>query len=823
MKNKLAIFIALFSVFMVTSYGAYAADVNSSLSGKITDAKTNEPLIGVTVYLPDLKTGAVTDGSGNYKVGHLPSGDFTVTISFLGYKTISEQVLIKGNTAHDFQMSTSTIEQNEIVVTGVSKATQINRSPIPIIAVNRRYITQTLHTNIIDAIAGVPGVSAVTTGPNISKPFIHGLGYNRVLTLYDGMPQQEQQWGDEHGIGVDGYSIDHVEVIEGPASLSYGSDALAGVINLIPTPPAPDGKIVGNVMGEYQTNNGLAGGSAYLSGNRNGFYWLGRISHKSAKNYRNKIDGWVYGTNYEENDATANFGINRGWGYSHWDLTLFDDLQAIPDGSRDSASRKFTMQINDLDSGIRPVVPESLLNSYTLPVLHQHVQLYRIYSSNSFIIGQSDLKLNLGFERSLRREYDYPQQPAIPGLYLQLNTYTYDVKYFFPGSGGWNITVGSNGMYQTNNSTSGTDFLIPDYRQLDLGPFVMAKKSFGKLDLAGGVRYDFRFFNNSGLYAVTDPKTGMAHPVYGADTTGSDRIFSDYKHMFNGFSGNFGATYNITDKMSVKFNLARGYRAPNIAEISSNGVHPGTNVYQIGNPDFKPEFDLQEDLGFSYNADRLSLDLDLFNNNISNYIYNQNVLNAAGGDSVIVAGNQTFKFQQTRAQLYGGSVSLDIHPVKWLHFENSLSVVYGVNKGKKGEVVPDSSKYLPMIAPLHTMTTLRAEMWKRYGRLANGFIKFQMEAYGAQNRAFLAYNTETPTPGYVLFNAGIGTDITNVNGRTLFNISLLANNIFNTAYQSGLSRLKYFEQYPDDPRGYHGIYNMGRNVGLRISVPLDLR
>ncbi|MGH2643368.1 MAG: TonB-dependent receptor, partial [Chitinophagaceae bacterium] len=789
----------------------------------ITDAKTNEPLIGVTIYLPDLKTGAVTDVNGHFKVGHLPSGNFTVSISFLGYKTISEQIPIKGTTHRNFQMNTSTIEQNEVVVTGLSKATQINRSPIPIIAVNHQYITQNLHTNIIDAISNVPGVSALTTGPNVSKPFIHGLGYNRVLTLYDGMRQEEQQWGDEHGIGVDGYSIDHVEVIEGPASLSYGSDALAGVINLIPTPPAPDGKIIGNVMGEYQTNNGLIGGSAMLSGNRNGFYWLGRLSHKSAKNYRDKIDGWVFGTNYEENDATVNLGINRGWGYSHWDLTLFDDLQAIPDGSRDSVSRKFTMQTNDLDTGIRPIVPENLLNSYTLPVLHQHVQLYRIYSSNSFIIGQSNLNLNLGFERSLRREYDYPEQATIPGLFLQLNTYTYDAKYFFPEIGGWNITAGFNGMYQVNTSTAGTDFLIPNYHQFDLGPFVMAKKSFGKLDLAGGVRYDFRFFNNNGLYAITDPKTGMAQPVYGVDTVSADHIFSDYKHMFSGFSGNFGATYNFNSKMSVKFDLARGYRAPNIAEISSNGVHPGTNIYQIGNPGFSPEFDLQEDLGFSYNTDRLSVNLDLFNNNISNYIYNQKVLNYQGQDSVIVPGNETFKFQQTGAQLYGGSISVDVHPLKWLHFGNSLSTVYGVNKGKKGEVVSDSAKYLPLIMPLHTLTELRAEMWKRHGRFANGFAKIQMEVYGAQNRAFLAYNTETPTAGYVLFNAGIGTDITDAKGKTLFNISLLANNIFNTAYQSNMSRLKYMEEYPNDPRGHLGIYNMGRNVGLRISVPLDLR
>ena len=150
------------------------------------------------------------------------------------------------------------------MVTGLSKATQIKRSPVPIVAVSHDYIATNLSTNIIDAIAKVPGVSALTTGPNVSKPFIRGLGYNRILTLYDGVRQEGQQWGDEHGIEVDQYGVERIEVIKGPASLTYGSDALAGVVNLIPYQPAPEGKMIGDILAEYQTNNGLFGGSAML-------------------------------------------------------------------------------------------------------------------------------------------------------------------------------------------------------------------------------------------------------------------------------------------------------------------------------------------------------------------------------------------------------------------------------------------------------------------------------------------------------------------------------------------------------------------------------
>src|SRR5674536_183918 len=135
------------------------------------------------------------------------------------------------------------------------------------ITVSSRELQQNLNTNIIDAISKLPGVSAVTTGPNVSKPFIHGLGYNRVLTLYDGVRIEGQQWGDEHGIEVDENAVDRIEIVKGPASLTYGSDALAGVINLLPAPPVPDSTIKGHVETNYQTNNSLIAAHADISGN----------------------------------------------------------------------------------------------------------------------------------------------------------------------------------------------------------------------------------------------------------------------------------------------------------------------------------------------------------------------------------------------------------------------------------------------------------------------------------------------------------------------------------------------------------------------------
>ncbi|MDP4131730.1 MAG: TonB-dependent receptor, partial [Bacteroidota bacterium] len=218
-----------FSFGQSTSFSRTITGLSGTLSGTVQDSVSGKSIPAATVYIADLKLGAIADESGHYHFSNLPSGTYLVEAHAIGYTTITRNVSISGAVNMNFMLLQQYFEESPVVITGLSKATQIRRSPVPIVSVNHASIVDNLSTNIIDAIAKVPGVSALTTGPNVSKPFIRGLGYNRILTLYDGVRQEGQQWGDEHGIEVDQYGIDRVEVIKGPASLSYGSDALAGV------------------------------------------------------------------------------------------------------------------------------------------------------------------------------------------------------------------------------------------------------------------------------------------------------------------------------------------------------------------------------------------------------------------------------------------------------------------------------------------------------------------------------------------------------------------------------------------------------------------
>ncbi|HEY8783598.1 MAG TPA: TonB-dependent receptor [Mucilaginibacter sp.] len=805
--------------------------VIGTLTGTVTDKADGKPIIGATVSVPDIRSGAITDVDGHYSLNNLPRGIYLVQVSYLGYATFSQKVDFTKTTILNVQLQASSIETGEVVITGVSKATEIKRDPVPMVAVGKAFLDErSASGNVIDEIANLPGVSAVTTGPNISKPFIHGLGYNRVVTAEDGIRQEGQQWGDEHGVEVDQNSIDRVEVIKGPASLSYGSDAIGGVVNLITPPPVSDGQILGSVQGIYGTNQGLINSSFRLYGNQNGLVWGTIISGKEAKDYQNQHDGRVYGTGYKEGDARVMIGLNKSWGYSYLNASIFDDFQEIPDGSRDPVTRQFTRQITDSDT-FRPIVPESILNSYAITPLHQHVQLYRIYDNSNFTLGNGNLIVNLGYQFSHRREYTHPAEPDIPGLNLQLRAYTYDVKYNFTSGNDYETTFGVNGQYQDNAIGGATVFPIPAYHQFDIGPFFIIKKSYGKLDLSGGARYDSRSFTGQAAYVDT---TNVFYPsLYtGPNPTGTPNVyqhFSALNKIFSGATGSFGATYNFSGQFLLKGNIARGFRAPSIAELSANGADPGSQIYHVGNSDFKPEFSLQGDIGAFLTLPNVSASIELFDNNIQNYIFQQQIVDAQGNpEHVNPDGSPNpngiyskFTYVQSRARIDGGEFYLDIHPFPWLHFENSLTLTYGSNLGNGG-AVPDSLKYLPFIPPLHTHSELRGTFAKGFNNLKNVYAFVGFDHFNAQDRFFAAYGTETYTSGYNLLSAGIGANLVNAAGKKVVELFIEGTNLGDVNYQSNMSRLKYFDNATVPPGVQPGIFNMGRNISFKIVVPFDL-
>jgi len=798
---------------------------NATVRGIVTSK--GEVLENITIKVSGSKSSTKSNHTGSYVLREVPYGICDLVFSGIGYQAKTVRVSLKADTVTvNADLLSLASNLNDVVITGVNRATQLRKSPVPIAVLSRKTMDQNVNTNLIDAIVkGVPGITAVTTGPNVSKPFIRGLGYNRVLTLYDGLRQEGQQWGDEHGIEVDEYAINRVEVVKGPASLTYGSDALAGVINMIPyTPGFENGRLKGDFTANYQSNNGMIGSSVGLAYVRNDWKYTFRATGKMAHNYRNKIDGLVYGTAFREYNLSASARLDKSWGFSKTAVTYYDNVMEIPDGSRDSLSRRFTRQVLDDGDDIknRPVVAKHDLNTYVINPLHQHIQHFRFYNTSQFKFGTSDLNVLVGGQQSVRREYNHPTRPNQPGLYVVLNTFNYDLKYNLPGFAGIESTVGLNGMYQVNKSKDATDFPIPDYNLFDIGAFYFAKKSMGKVDVSGGIRIDRRNINWDDFYVGTNMLTGFDKRVSAGDLTGKLQ-FPSFTKNYYGLSGSLGLTYNISERFLVKANIARGYRAPNITEIGSNGLDPGAHIVYLGNRTFKPEFNLQQDLGMIAYLKDADLSLELFNNQIQNYIYQSRLTDASGNPVVIVPGNLTYQYQQSKARLYGAEISINLHPnaLKWLTFNNSLAYTVGLNQNRELlDQYGDEARYLPFIPPLQGRTEIKATAQKPIGIFDKPYIKIDAALFADQDKFYALDNTESFTAGYTLINGGIGSTLITKKGKTICDIFLQADNIFNVAYQSNLNRLKYFEYYNSSPNGRSGIYNMGRNLSFKVIIPL---
>lgn len=797
-------------IFIFISVFAFA---QNSLKGVVIDQQSQATLPGANIYFPDLKKGAISDLEGFYEISELPTGTFLVEISYLGYSTQLIKTAIEGEVRLDVEMSPTVAEMSEVVITGTSLSTERKLNPIPTIVINKLSSYENSSTNIIDAIAKQPGVAQITTGPSISKPVIRGLGYNRVVVLNNNERQEGQQWGDEHGIEIDEYAIEKVEIIKGPGSLIYGSDAMAGVINFIQPQPVNEGNIIGNIRSNYQTNNKLVALSGMTAGNLNNIHWLARVTGKKAGNFQNPYDGKVFNSGFDQLSFTASAGISKKWGFSQLLISNFSQNLGLVEGERDSLGN-FTRQVAVNDSTVEEVVvPNSELDSYEIDVPSQKINHLMVSTNNKFFFGNSGLVVNLAYQQNIRKEFGDPLAADEAQLYFKLNTVNYEFRYLLPAYKGWETSAGISGMWQTSQNL-GNEFLIPEYNLFDGGLFVFVQKNMKNLHLSGGIRFDMRQVNGQDLYLDDED-----NPVSSTDTSGTMRFVS-FESFFSNVSWSLGASYDLSEHFIVKLNLARGFRAPNMAELGSNGVHEGTFRYEIGNPDLQAETSFQTDAGFIIDSEHVSFELAGFVNSIRNFIFLEKLSSTGGGDSIADPSDPVpaYKFVQGNSLLYGGEVSLDIHPhpLDWLHFQNSFSYVRGIQPDQ-----PDSSMNLPQIPAPRFQTELRADFNKWGKHLKNVYANVAWEYVFAQNFVYLFEGTETPTPAYNLLSAGIGGDITTSRGNTICTLTFTANNILNLAYQSHLSRLKYLPENP--ATGRMGVYNMGRNFSINLIFPIQFR
>ena len=765
--------IILSTLFVLFSFTLFAETI--IITGQVMDKQSKEPLPGATVSIPDLRLIVITNDNGEFTFRNIPGkGKFIIEVKYLGYGTVTQMVDLSSGTSLDFFLQTSTIEAREVVITGSAFSSDNLKNSTAVAAIGKDDLINRPSGNLIDAISRIPGVSQITTGGGISKPVIRGLSSNRVVTMVDGVKQEGQQWGDEHGLEVDQFSAERVEILRGASSLLYGSDAFGGVINILdPLPPA-DGRILGEILSNYSTNNGLSGNSAMLRGNVNSFIWQGRGSYKNAFSY-NAPGGRIANTGYNETSFNGMLGLNKKWGYAHLNLSSFQNNIGLPDFERNSSGQFEDANGNPFNN--------SDLKRRDLFLPLQNIRHYKIALNSNVMLGSNRLRSTLAYQNNQRREFE--ESSSDPNLQFNLQTSSYDMKYTIAENSGWEPVLGVSGSFQDNKNKA-SELLIPDYNSSEFGFFAYAKKSWLNTTFNLGARYDYKAI--SGIQMKQD---------------GSAK-FTDFKNSFSNLSGAFGFTHEFNDLLSYKANAGRAFRSPNIAELSSDGIHEGTFRYETGNNDLKPEKSYYADLAFELNSDKVHASFGLYNNYIDNYIYTSQLNNEA-----IVIDNETlpvYRYVQNNANLYGTEIELDFHPSDLIHLENSFSYTRAENR--------ETGIALPFIPAASFLNELRLEPFIKGTK--NSYFSVSLQNVFSQNRID---NFETSSESYTLVNTAVGTTFTLKKQPLRVNISV--NNLFDKAYYDHLSRFKPGRLDQTNPS--LGYYNQGRNISVGLYLPFVLK
>lgn len=730
------------SIYFILALGiSFMASAQNKIIGTVTDAN-QKPLANVIVSLPEIHKETVTNETGNFTLNTIPQGNFKISFSLVGFerKTLSVSVTTSETTVN-ISLAPSITHMDEVIVSTAFNKIQ-SQNVMKVEHQNIKSLQQKGAATLIEGLATIPGVSQVSTGASIGKPVIRGLSGNRVLVYTQGVRLENQQFGEEHGLGLNDAGVESVEVIKGPASLLYGSDALGGVLYFNPEKFANSGDWSADFSQRLFSNT--LGSNSSLGLKTSGEHWkfLVRGSYNSHADYQIADGDRVTNTRFNETDLKAGIGYNS---------SVFSSV--------------LRYNFNKLNLGIPEEGIAEQSNGRDVLYPRQGVDNHILSLHNTFYFKTSKLDADLGYIFNDRSEFE---DSNVAVLHMELATFNYDVKYYLPKLGKLETIVGVQGMNQTNRNF-GEELLIPNALTNDFGVFGTTNYEWKNNVIQAGLRFDNR--------KIATENHGLV---------GEEGYFEALKRNFNSFNASLGYKTNFAENVTMRLNIASGFRAPNLAELTSNGVHEGSNRYEIGNADLKNEQNVQTDLNLEYKSSHFELFANGFYNHINDYIY----ISSNGG---VIDGNNVYDYVQANARLYGGEAGIHFHPhpLDWLHLYSSFETVIGEK---------DNGEALPLIPANRWNTTFRGEFNIKNWWTA-GFATVNIESVFDQNN----YSTfETKTNDYTLVNLSLGGKI-NI-GKTHFNLNLNGNNIFDKRYVSHLSRLKA-----------DGIPNMGRNIVLGLN------
>ena len=764
-----------------------------SLRGRVVDEHL-EAIAGAQVFLLGSTRRQFTTSEGFFTLAVPADTVHPLVVRSLGYA--ERRVTVSSATTQPLQIrllpEVTTLA--EVRIDGAALRATATPSQT-VTTITRAKLDQAAGGSFVNALTPVAGINAINTGVGIAKPVIRGMSYNRIMVNDQGVKQEGQQWGSDHGLEIDQFDVQRVEIIKGPASLRYGSDAMGGVINILPTPFPEAGQLRAETVGIYQYNNHRRGLSAAVEGNRQGWLYRLRYSHQDFDNYRVPADRFTYAgfelpiyderlrnTAGRERNLAFTTGLKRTWGQStvkvsrfHQRVGLFPGAVGIPSG----------YQLQRYDQR----------RSIGLP--RQDNTHWKVLWNTQYGWDRTTLEVDAGYQHNRRLEESLPHTQNVGQTAsgtvahdLRLSTYSLSARLIREINSGWTVTYGGQGQ-RMRNAYGGFEFLIPAFTTWQGGGFALLEYADAPVNPRWqwnvGLRYD------GGRHDIREHRQPL-YDEFLAPTGEFDQRNADLVRQFADVSGALGATWQPSFVWQMKLNVGTSFRMPTAVELASNGVHHGTFRHELGNPDLQSERGYQLDYSLTFQKSKLSSTLTPFVAYYDQYIY----LAPTASFSRLPSGSQlTWEFRQADATFWGGEWVTAYQPLSTLRGQVSLEYVASYNL--------DFQLPLPLTPPFSALGEVMYQIVTKQGLLQSLELNGDLRWVADQNRVD---RNERTTPGYTLLGAGLNSRW--LIGDTVCQLMVQVDNALNARYLHHLSRYRLLN-----------LPEPGRNVVVTLRVPLS--
>lgn len=626
-----------------------------------------------------------------------------------------------------------------VQVSATLKATRVLDAPQPVAVLGGADLRRAQAGAVGDVLEQLPGVRSLSMTTGIGKPVIRGLTHNRIVTLDNGQRTETQQWGHDHSPNVETANAEQIEVIKGPASVLYGSDALGGVVNVIAPSLAEARGAEPFVRGRLTTayNANLRGPDATLALDAARGAWGARLAMTGRNTGNMRAPrGELENTRNRTGHADASLGwtgedsrVALRYSERAERIEIFDDPAVNPgyDGYQRLTTRRATLEA---ERAVGRAAAE----------------------------GGPGLRLEtqLGAEENFRREYAAADATEIAlGLLVRTATGFAHLHHERLGP----FTGGTFGLFamESRFEKRGVTSLIPDSRSRGFAAYALEHLERGRLRATVGARWDVR-----DLAIEDDAALGL----------------TAQSQVRQAVSGSAGLAYRVGEHVSLVTSVGRGFRAPAAPDLFANGFHEGTRAFERGNPSLEVETSLNTDAGIRVDAPRLAGEVSVFNNAIRDYIYLRPF--GTGGTAY-----DSLEVVQGDAVLRGVEASLSWRARPWLTLQGAGDYVRGTNTTIG---VP-----LTFVPPPRVLVGARLE--RTGAPMGGALVRPWLSVQGEHNWRQTRLDPRDVAPaGYTLWNVGAGGTL--LMGPRVWIVDLSVRNALDARYRSFMSRYKEFADGP---------------------------